>query len=311
MFPSLGGLTTLATGRGNTYTGTYAPTPAPAPNDVQSSGNTLGLSTTTPVLAPAVNQNQPLIDLIQGALSRLPGELQTATSNIQHQFDTNNNELQSSYDAANQQYGQQTTQNQQQYRLNKNQIADNASAGLSSLLRLLGAHGAGGSSDAQYVAPQAVAQVASQQRAGAGQNYGQNQQGLDTNWNTFTTGFNNSKKQLNDWLQGQLQSVQSQSAQTEQGLQQQLLGLQPSVAAAQPYVQRINDLAGQVDSLAKLNPTYDGKSPAYTAPSISSYTVNPNAPIQQNQSALDSATTPFLSLLLGNQKDKNQLQPQF
>lgn len=259
--------------------------------------NTTGTTDTA-----TITQNAALADLIQGALSRLPGQLQTAQNNIQNQYNTNSNQLQSGYDQAQVQNQQQTTQNQQQYRLNKNQIADKASTGLSSLLRVLGAHGAGGSSDYNLLAPQLVANQATQERAGAGQTYGQNQQAIDTNWNNYQTGFGNSKKQLNDWLSSQLQNAQSNSAQTEIGLQQQLLGLQPSVATAQPYIDRINQLASQVDSLAALNPTYDGKTPTYTAPSVASYNVNPNTAVTQNASASDSILSPYLSLLLGKKQ---------
>lgn len=246
--------------------------------------------------ASGVN-NQPLYDLINGALGRLPGQLQTATNNIQHMFDQNSNELQSGYDTAKAQNAQATTQNQQQFRLNKNQIADQASSGVSSLMRLLGAHGAGGSSDAMYVAPQLVAQNASQQRAGAGQTFGQNQQGIDTNWGNYQSGFDNSKKKLNDWLSGQIQGAQAQSAQTELGLRSQLPN--PDIAA-------INGLNAKIDSLGALNPTYDGKTPTFAAPSVASYNVNPQAAASIQNSALDSATSPFLSLLLGQNKDKNQ-----
>ena len=255
-----------------------------------------------------IAQNTSLTNLINGALGRIPGKLQSAQHNVQNQFDTNNNQLQSGYDAAHLNNQQQTLQNSQQFQTNKNQIQDQASAGMSSLQRLLGMHGAGGSSAAMFNAPNAVAGVASQQNAGAGQNFGQNQQGIDTSWNQYQTGFGDSKKQLNDWLGQQLNAAQVNSNTNESALQQQLLGLQPTVAAGQPQVDRINQLATQSDQLQNFNPSYDGKTPTYTAPSVSSYTVAPNQ-IQQNQSGMQGAMTPALATLLGL-KDKNQ-QPNF
>lgn len=158
-----------------------------------------------------------------------------------------------------------------------------------------------------YAAPDAVGQVASQQRAGAGQNFGQNQQALDTNWNNYLIGFDNSKKQLSDWLTQNQQKAQTDSETNRQTLLTQLAGLQPSIAAAQPFIDQINASADKVDQLGNFNPTYTGKSPVYTAPDVASYTVNQTgAPVLGGGGNNTSAgMTPFLSMLLG-QKDKNQ-----
>lgn len=265
-----------------------------------------GLSAGAPA-QPAVNPNQFQIDQVNAALGRLPQQLQIAQGNIQGQYGTNLNELNTGEQQAHGQYDQGTNQNHQQYVTNKNSISDQASSGLHSLLRLLGMHGAGGSSDYTQAAPQAIATQAAQQRSGAGQTFGQNQQGLDTNWNNYESGVGQSKQKLNDWLSQQLNSAQSQSDNTHAGLLQTLAGLQPSIAAAQPLVDQSNSLLSQVDQLGALHPTYDGKAPTYTAPSVASYQVNPMAPIQQNGasgSALDSLTSPFWSLL--NNKDKTK-----
>jgi len=304
---------------GLTYQGTVGTAPGALTPVFGASGSVLGATTTDNYggygsaaaqtsANQAIAQNSSLMDLINGALGRIPSQLQSAQHNVQQQFDTNNNQLQSGFNAAQQNNQQQTLQNSQQFQTNKNQIQDQASAGMSSLQRLLGMHGAGGSSAAMFNAPNAVAGVASQQNAGAGQTFGQNQQGIDTSWNQYQTGFGDSKKQLNDWLGQQLNAAQVNSNTNESALQQQLLGLQPTVAAGQPQVDRINQLATQSDQLQNFNPSYDGKTPTYTAPSVSSYTVAPNQ-IQQNQSGMQGAMTPALATLLGL-KDKNQ-QPNF
>lgn len=260
--------------------------------------------------APAVNPNQFQIDQVNNSLGRLPTQLQIAQGNIQGQYGTNLNELNSGETAAKGQYQQGSNQNTQNYVANKNTISGNASSGLHSLLRLLGLHGAGGSSDYSQAAPQAIATQAAQQRSGAGQTFGQNQQGLDTNWNNYESGVGQSKQKLNDWLSTQLNSAQSQSDTARSGLLQSLAGLQSSQSLAQPYIDQSNGLLNDVDQLAKLNPTYDGKAPTYTAPNVASYQVNPLAPIQQNGgagSALDSVTSPFWSLLQDKTKNPNQL----
>ena len=262
--------------------------------------------------APAVDQNQTYKDIINSALGRLPGQLNTAEANIRDQYNTNMNELNSGKTAANQQYDQSTDQNQQQYVTNKNQINSQASSGLRSLLRVLGQHGAGGSSAALYAAPDAVGQVAQEQRSGASQNFGQNQQALDTNWNNYLSGYENSKKQLNDWLTQQNQKAESSSEQSRQDLLQQLLKLSPDQAAANDLVSKINASAGKVDSLARFRPTYGGKTPVYTAPEVASYTVGEvGAPQLGASFGNSSAGGSVLSYLLGMKPEDRQQQPLF
>lgn len=258
------------------------------------------------------DQNQTYKDIINSALGRLPGQLNTAKANIRDQYNTNMNELNSGKTAANQQYDQSTDQNQQQYVTNKNQINSQASSGLRSLLRVLGQHGAGGSSAALYAAPDAVGQVAQEQRSGASQNYGQNQQALDTNWNNYLTGYENSKKQLNDWLTQQNKQAESTSEQSRQDLLQQLLQLSPDQAAANDLVSKINASAGKVDSLARFRPTYGGKTPVYTAPEVASYTVGEvGAPQLGASFGNSSAGGSVLSYLLGLKPEDRQQQPIF
>lgn len=280
----------------------------PTANQNTGAGNLSGVSggaAPDPAQAAVTQQTS----FLQQALGQLPQQLQIAQGNIQGQYGQNLNELNSGQQQAQQQYNQGTTQNSQQYVGNKNQINDQASSGLHSLLRLLGSRGAGGSSDALYSAPGAVATDASQKRAGAGSTFGANQQSLDSNIANYNTGFNQSKQKLSDWLTQNLNSAQQQSDQTQQGILAQIAGIQPTTAAAQPFLDQSNALNNEVTNLGKLNPTYTGTTPTYTAPPISSYAVNPTAPVQTAQNAQESTTlSPFMSLLLGNQKDK---QPAF
>src|ERR1700757_3263396 len=261
-----------------------------------------------------LSQYDQAIGTEQNALNRLPTQLGVAQGNIRTQYGQNLNELNSTKDQSQNSYNTSTNQNQQSLRTNKNQISDQASAGLRGLLRTLGAYGAGGSSDAQFVAPQAVATQASQPRAGAGQTFAQNQSGLDTNWNNFLSQDQNSRNKLNDWQTQQLNSAQAQSDQTKQDLLTKLADLTGKRAeyqggsytgAAQPFLDQANALSGQIDNLGRLNPTYTGTTPVYNAPSLSSYEVNAGgAPHAQvgNPSALTDQTSPYLSLLLNSQK---------
>lgn len=248
------------------------------------------------------------INTTNSALGRLPNQLGIAQGNINRRYSTNLNELDSAKNQARSSFDTSVTQNKQNYRTDKNTINDSASAGLRGLLRTLGAYGAGGSSDALYVAPQAVATQASQERAGAGQNFSQNAQSLDTNWNNFLSEDDNSRRKLNDWKTEQLNSAQAQSDNTRADLLSKLAELSAAKAAynggngasaAQPYIDQANSLLRGVDELARINPTYSGTTPVYSAPSLGSYTVNEGGAPTTNVDALQSVTNPYTSLLLG------------
>lgn len=254
------------------------------------------------------------ISTLEQALARAGSQLGIAQGNINTQFGVNQNELNSAKNQATQSYQQSGTQNGQNLQTNKNTIADQASQGLRGLLRTLGAYGAGGSSDALYVAPQTVAQQATSQRNGANQTFAQNQQGLDTNYNNFLTQDAGSRQKLQDWQTQQLNSAQSQSDTAKQNLLSQLAQLNGQKAAyqggsytgaAQPYLDQANGLSSTIDQLAAINPTYNGTTPTYTAPPLASYVNNGNTATTTGQGALQDTTTPYLTALLGAQKLKN------
>lgn len=291
-----------------------APVSSPSGGATYTSG---GAAPAAPAYDPnTLAQFDSSISTLQSGLNRLPGQLDIARSNINTQYGTNRNELDSTKNQAQNSYTTSGQQNQQNYRTDKNAIADKSSMGLQGLLRMLGAHGAGGSSDARYVAPQAVATQASQERSGAGQNFAQNQSGLDTNWNNFLLQDTNSRRKLDDWRTQQLNSAEAQSQTAKQDLLSKLAELSGQRAAlmggnfkgaAQPYVDQANSLSSVIDNLARLNPTYTGVTPVYNAPTLSDYTLGQGGAPTVASNALEQQASPYLSLLLGGRKDKNQV----
>lgn len=274
---------------------------------------TVGTGSSGGAVPVDLSQYDAAINQYNNALSRLPGQLGIAEGNINTQYGQNLNEINSARDQAQNNYNDQTTQNSQSYVTNKNQIKDQASQGLRGLQRMLGAYGAGGSSDALYVAPQAVATQQTTQNAGAGQNFATNARTLDTNWNNFLADDKNSRAKLHDWQSQQLQSAQSQSDTTKQSLLSQLAAVKGQRAAAaggsyaagaQPYIDQANALSGQIDALARLNPTYTGTTAVYKAPTLDSYTAGQGTAATIDPGA--QGATPYLAALLGQQqKDKN------
>lgn len=250
-------------------------------------------------------------NVIQSALDRLPNQLNIAHANIGTQFGQKDNELNTGLATNQNSYDTSTTQNGQSFRSNKNTINDQASNGLRGLQRLLGSYGAVGSD--MGLAGRAVSDQASQQNAGAGQNFAQNQSGLDTNWGNYKNQFDNEKKKLVDWRTQQDAGAESQSLTTRQDLLSKLADIRGQESAArggayagsaQPYLDQANALSGQIDNLGRLNPTYTGNTPQYTAAPLSSYDTGNGAQIATQGAQGGGMNTPWLNMLLG--KDKKQ-----
>lgn len=221
------------------------------------------------------------IGQLEHGVGRLDTQLAIALDNIAKQYGVKANELASSLTKGQNQYGTQTTQNQQDKRTNFNNINDRASSGLRGLIDSLGSMGAVGSDLSK--AGQVVQDETNLARNGANQTYAKNQQTLDTNWNTFKDDVENEKKKAADWQNEQRASAESQSTTTRQSLLNQIAQLRAQKASAQGLnganaaradLNAANALSSQIDSLARINPTYTGQSVNYTPQSLDSYTNN-------------------------------------
>lgn len=285
----------------------------------KNSANVQGASTTNNTSATNTNYNPAQLSqfnqaesTINNGLGRIDNQLNIARGNVNGQYDNQARDLQTQRDNANSNYNTSSTQNSQQLRTNKNTISDQASNGLRGLLRTLGAYGAVGSD--MSVAGQAVANQASQQRSGAGQNFAENQSGLDTNWGNYVSQFDSNKKGLEDWKQNQLNSVESQGLTNRQSLLTKLADIKNQrtallggngAVAAQPYLDQANALSGQIDNLGTQVQGYTGTAPTYEAKPLSSYDAGTGtAGVMANQGAGVGLNTPYLSLLLGKDKQK-------
>lgn len=240
----------------------------------------------------------------QSAIDRIPTQKTAAQSSID-----------SSYNAALQQLLQGKNQAQQNYTTTKqntvkdyvgakNTIGSQAGQTLNGLLRLLGSRGAGGGSAYTQAAPQAVARGASLQRAGVGQQFGQNSQALDQNWGQYLQGYNSSVDNAGFQKQQQYgaldNSVQTNQANLLQQLAQLTAARDGNATNAQPYLDQANNLLNQAANYApasfSVNPT------PYTAPSLSSYTSTPQNVSFNGQTATNDYFSPYLQSLLGKKQ---------
>lgn len=268
--------------------------------------------------APAVDQQalaqyDQSLGILDQNLGRLGVQLDIAKGNVNRNADTKVNELTTAKKSNEGNYKTSSTQNQQSLRTNRNAIMDQQSAGLRGLMRQLGAYGAVGSD--MQVAGGTVQDVASQQNSGAGQTFAQNQQGLDTNWNNYLSEWANSRKKVDDWRTQQLNDVESQSLTTRQDLLSRRADIagQRAAAAGGNYaggaaanLAEAQGLSGRIDNLGRINPTYDGTAPTYTAPELSSYMAPEQAQMSSELGAFGN--NPAAARLLGLQQEERRRQ---
>lgn len=249
------------------------------------------------------------------------GNTNSAIGRLGSQFTSGNSAIDSSYQNAlnqlllgrNQSQNAYDTSKQQAtqgYVGAKNTIGTNAGASLQGLQRLLGSRGAGGSSAFTQAAPEAVARQATQQRAEAGNQFGQNNQALDTNFNNYLTGYNNSVADVGNQRDQQRQGLQSNIENNRATLLQSLAQLTAQrsqaqggngVAESQPFLDQANGILNAQSSYNVAPINYQTQ--AYNAPDLASYTTNPQAaPTFQGQPAQNDYFSPYLATLLGKKQ---------
>lgn len=302
----------------NPATGQQAPL-APTSN---SNGGVLGDTTYNQQYAQQqYDAQQAAINTSLGQYDQSIGNTNSAINRLGSQQATGNTGIDSSYQNAINQLLLGKNQGQTAYDANKQQsatgyvgakntIGSQAGASLNGLLRLLGSRGAGGGSAYNMAAPQAVGREASLQRSGAGQTFGENNQALDTNWNNYMTGYNNQVSGVGNQRDQQKQTLQSsidtnrasllQSLATLQGQRAQVAG-GSATGASQPYLDQANTLLDKVSNAPAAAPI-NYQTQAYQAPSVASYTVNPNATPTYNGQTGGDYFSPYLQSLLGKKQ---------
>lgn len=244
------------------------------------------------------------------AMGRLGNQFSSGNSAIDSSYQNALNQLLLGKNQSQQAYGASKQQASTDYVGAKNTIGANAGASLFGLQRLLGSRGAGGSSAATQVAPQAVARQATLQRNDVGNAFGANNQALDTNWNNYATGYNNSVADVGDQRDRQRQGLQGNVDSNRATLLQTLAQLTAQrdqvaggngVGAAQPFLDQANSVLNGLSNYNVAPINYQTQ--AYNAPSLAAYTTNPNAtPTFQGQSPGNDYFSPYLAALLGKKQ---------
>lgn len=255
----------------------------------------------------------------QAALNRQNSVYNSGYANAQSAYNDAVNQLNQGKALANQTYTKNVGQTKQDYVGAKNTISSNAGSSLNSLLRLLGAHGAGGGSAALYGAPQAVTRQATLQRNDASGTYGKNMQALDTGWNNYLDAYQQNLTAADRQRQNDINKAKSTVDQSRASILQTLadlfgkrtaIGGGDAQAAAQPYLNQANQYLNEAAALGRGVPVPRVAPAVYTAPSLADYTVNPNAtPTVEGQAQTTDYTSPYLAALLGKKQDNTAAVP--
>ena len=246
-------------------------------------------------------------------LSSLQGQLDNSLAGVKGEYEQYKNEQQSSYDAEKNLNDTKTLQNRQNLVSNRNDITSRASRGLRSLLRVLGAMGAGGGSEALYLAPSIVTKQANREYSNAGNVYRENQQNIDTNWGNYQNQFDNDRKKLEDWYNGQVKAKKQENYEKGQSLLADLATAYGNRAQyGGDYSNNINDVYNRIkDYRNKINdlgkytqPKYTGVTAVYKSPDLASYNTG-NTDLTTSVTNSSDGTSPLLVALQGLNKKKS------
>ena len=295
--------------------------PASNPTDTvdenRYTGNGNGTSGSSAADAAKDNQMRSIYDRqiadIDNNISSQDAQLNNDLAALKGEFDTYKNEQESQYNANKNEYDTSTKQNKQSLQTNRNKITNRASAGLRGLLRVLGAMGAGNSSVARYNAPDMVRRQANEEYDSAGQVFSQNQQNLDTDWGNYQNQFENDKKKLEDWYNGQVKAKKQENYEKRQSLLADLVtalgnraqyGGDYSGRVADAY-NSIADYRNKITDLGQYTkPNYTGTTATYESPDLASYNAN-NTNLTTSVTETAPGSSPVLTALRGLKKKNN------
>lgn len=254
------------------------------------------------------------INDINSNLDSMDRQLENSLAGVRGEYDTYKNEQQSAYDANKNDYDKSTLQNMQNLQSNRNDITNRASNGLRGLLRVLGAMGAGGGSVARYEAPNMVTAQANQEYNNAGKTYAQNQSNLDTDWGNYKNQFENDRKKLEDWYNGQVKAKQQENYEKRQSLLSDLVSAYTNRAQyggdyngnINSTYDRIADFRNKINDLGQYaKPNYTGKTAVYNAPDLATYNANNTDLTTSVEESDTGATSQLLTALRGLNKKKD------
>ena len=249
------------------------------------------------------------IQNLQGALGNLEGQRTSGYSEVNAKLQDALTTLLNARTQAENTYNTNKKTTQDDFIVAKNTVGSQAGNLLNGLQRLLGSRGAGGSSASRILAPGLVARDASMKRSEVGNTFAKNNQGLDTSWGNYGIQYEGQRKSASSQAEQQRAAVDRAVSERQQDILSQLALLRGQSAAARggnavnaaaPYLAQAR-AAGSRAANYTVSPV-NVATPAYQAPDLAKYLVNPTTPTYQGQTQTNDYTSPYLAALLGPQK---------
>lgn len=248
------------------------------------SNTRLGGGSTAPAYDPgtiALYDNQ--IGTANSALGRIGNQREIGLGNINKSYDEATGQLAGDRSAAEGAYNLQKDRTGQDYTNTRSSIRSDAGNQFGSIQRLLGSKGAGRSSAAQVLAPFAVGKEAASRFGQVQNQFGRNQQDMDTSYATTTGQFDDYATQLENDKEQKRKDLESGLASTETGLQDQIAQLNlkranemgtPLATALQaiaPQQSRIQQLLNSIDEYGRNTSVALKGRGTYQAPELAQY----------------------------------------
>lgn len=254
-----------------------APVTAPAPGagsgastDTSTTGGGTGGSTTT-----ATNY-APIISAAQGALGQALAALNSSNAEVDAQGVQQGNVLNSNEATQNNTYTGNLTKDAQDLVTAEQGAKTQGNSDLSSLMRLLGGMGAGGSSVETELIPKLVQNAVQSNITGASTTKATNDSAADSAWNNFLDGLNSQKQQLAD----QISQQKAQNSAAYNKTAQQLNGVINTGPAsgmdATSLDEMVDNIVSSIPNVVNWTPSFSGVTPTYTAPQLSTYEMTPS-----------------------------------
>lgn len=293
------------------------PTTAPVdPNYSNYPQQTNGATTYTPNTTPPVDRNAGSYDngglgtndqfnFYRGLGNTRLGQADTSYNNtlagINQNYTTQANELNGARRGADTRYGETNTANQGQYQRNYDQIAQTGAQQQRGLLGYLASIGGSGGTNGQLVG-QLVGQGVSRELAGANDNYSENARQNDTVYNNFINEETTNRKKLEDWKAAETGNATSQYNTTKQSLLDIIRSIDNRTGSAESLGSYINGVS--VPNTTFQTNSYNGITPQYTAPALSTYAAKlPNQINLNAQAAQGGNPVSYLNELARQRKD--------
>jgi hypothetical protein len=327
----------IQTPSGPTVQGVASPNPqltvAPTASQILLTPQVLGANTNTPATGSGsttdgtatsstgnganLSSYDQGIDTTNAEINDLTPTYNNDLASIANSYQTTMNNLNQQNALTKQSYNTAKTQDARGYVTTKNAINTNTGNTISSVDRLLGARGAGGESAGDYAALLAGKQGTGQ-RAQAGLTFGQNEQGLDTNYNNTENAYTMDTRNAD--LQ-RTQAVNAAQAKFDTNKANLLTALATltnertaaaggtGVAASQPDVEQAKALMAAAAALGNPQPVAARAPVTYTPPALASYTANPSTvalATRPGASAATDSVAPY-AFLLNNRQNANAL----